>query len=56
MINRQAIPLISPMRILDYEMETISSINDIKHNGAGEHNGHFHIFQINHKSNIKKMK
>lgn len=32
--------------MLDYEMETISSANDIKYDSADEHNRHFCILQM----------
>lgn len=41
------------MNMLDYEVEAPSSVNDIKYDGANEHNRHFHIFQIYHKLNVK---
>ena len=39
--------------MLEYEMETISSVSDIKHNGTDECSRYFHIFQIHDKLNIE---
>lgn len=41
------------MRMLDYEMETIYLVKDIKYDSVDEDSTDFHIFQIHHKLNVK---
>lgn len=42
------------MKMLVYEMEIVSSVNNIKDDDTDEHSKHLHIFQIYHKFKKKK--